>query len=265
MRNFIRIIAGVVFLLVCFGGYMYFKQEKFIFPGGELASDYKFEFSTPFEELFIETKDSETLNALHFKVSNPKGVLLYFHGNTGTLARWGEIASYFTELNYNVLVMDYRSYGKSTGVVNEKAMLEDTQLFYNYLLNQFTEDQIIVYGRSIGTSFATYVASKNKPRKLILETPFYNLNDLTKERFSLVPLYKLLKYKLPTNSFIVKVTCPIIIIHGTNDRVVPYSSGEKLSKEVPEEQLTFIKIPNGSHNNLIDFDSYQKEIKKILK
>lgn len=231
-------------------------QEKLIFLPSTLPVYYVYEFSEPFEEIFLKTSDGAELNALHFKTENPKGVILYFHGNAGNLSRWGKITSYFTYFNYDVLVMDYRTYGKSTGKINEKKMFEDTQLFYNYLKERYKEEEIIVYGRSLGTSFASFVASRNNPKKLILETPFFNLYDVAKDRFPFLPMKYLLNFKFPSNEFIKDVTCPVVIFQGTDDSVVPYESAEKLSKLIPKKNLTFITVPGGTHNNLINFTEY---------
>lgn len=243
---------------------LYFMQKKLIFLPTKLAQDYEYTFEEPFEELFLTAPDGAKLNAIHFTTENPKGIVLYFHGNAGDLSRWGEVTSYFTQFNYDVLVMDYRTYGKSTGKLSEKALFADAQLFYDHIKEDFPESEIILYGRSLGTSIASYIASENTPKMLLLEAPFYNMEDVAKSRFPILPVKKLLKYKFSTNLCIKKVGCPIVIFHGTNDDVVPISSGEKLSELILPEQLEFIKIPNGNHNNLKDFRSYSETIERIL-
>ncbi len=264
-----RILSVLVVFLVIIPialSFMYFKQNRIIFAATQLPADYLFSFDTPFKEVNLLTEDSVNLNGLHFKTENPKGVLYYLHGNTGNLERWGAIASYFTKFKYDVLVIDYRTYGKSTGIVNEQKMLNDTQLWYDYLLKTYAEEDIIVYGRSIGTGFATYTASHNNPKKVILETPYYNFKDLIKRRFKIVPfLSSIIKIKLLSNEYIKDISCPITIYHGTNDRIVPYESGKLLSKQVPSSQVDFITIPNGNHNDLRGFKQYQTSIAKVLK
>jgi hypothetical protein len=261
LKNGIFICVLVVILCV-FGITM--MQEKLIFLPTKLASDYTYQFSEPFEELFLETEDGARLNAVHFKIANPKGLILYYHGNAGDLSRWGQISSFFTKLDYDVLVMDYRTYGKSSGELSEENLLHDAQLFYEFALKKYTEDEIVVYGRSLGTTFATFVASKNNPRKLILETPFYNLKEAAKQRIPLFPVGFFLKYQFKTNEFIKEVDCPIVIFHGTDDTVVPYKSGKKLAKLVSPDKLTFITISGGDHNNLVDFDSYNRGIQEVM-
>ncbi|MFC7357292.1 alpha/beta hydrolase [Jejudonia soesokkakensis] len=244
---------------------LYNMQEKLIFLPTQLSENYVYNFDTPFTEFNLITTDGATLNALHFTTKNPKGLILYFHGNAGSLERWGAIASYFTKFEYDVIVMDYRTFGKSTGTLSEALLYEDSQLFYDYAKKHFSEDNIIVYGRSLGTALATFVASKNTPKQLLLETPFNNLTSVAQKRFFNLPLNFLMRYKFPSDELIKKVKCPITIIHGTSDSVVPYELGKKLSEEIPKEQLTFITITGGEHKNLIEFSAYGKAIQKALK
>ncbi len=243
---------------------LYFLQEKLLFFPTVLEQDFEFQFNHSFEELNFETDDGAKLNAIHFKVENPKGVILYFHGNAGDLSRWGTVAEYFVEKQYDVLIMDYRTYGKSTGKLSEAVFYTDAQLFYDYLKDNYEEDEITLYGRSLGTGIATYLASKNKPKQLILETPYYSIVDVAKDRFPIFPVGSLLKYKFLSYKFIQKVSCPITMFHGTNDRVVPYASAEKLFEVAPKPQTNFVTIEGGNHGDLINFDSYNYQIEKIL-
>lgn len=261
MKKVIFFTLSVVFLSTLG---LYVMQERLIFLATKLPQDYTYHFAEPFSEVFIETEDDARLNAIHFTVENPKGVILYFHGNAGDLSRWGEIASYFTHLQYDVLVMDYRTYGKSTGTLSEEKLYHDSQSWYNWLLYTYHEEQITVYGRSLGTAFATYVASENSPKRLLLETPFYNLEEAAQNRIPFLPLKYLLKYKFPSNEYIEAVTCLVTIFHGTSDSVVPFKSGKKLSKLVPEDNRTFITISEGEHNNLKSFKAYIEAVTKAL-
>ena len=258
------IVKVCVALYLLFGISLYMLQEKLLFLPTVLEQNYKYKFSYNFEEINLKTKDDATLNAIHFKTGNPKGVILYFHGNAGDLSRWGNITEFFVAKNYDVLVMDYRTYGKSVGRLSEQAFYDDADLFYNYLKKEYKEDKITLYGRSLGTGLATFLASKHNPKQLILETPYTSIAAVAKYRFPLFPVKLLLKYKFPSSTFIKKVTCPITIFHGTEDAVVSYKFGKELSEIPPKDQTTFIIIEGGNHNNLIDFDGYLKGINKVL-
>lgn len=242
---------------------LYFLQEKMLFLPTTLEQDYQYQFNYSFEELFFKIEEGATINALHFKPENPKGVILYFHGNAGDLSRWGNITEYFVAKNYDVLVMDYRNYGKSSGKLSEEAFYKDAQYCYNYLLKNYSEDKITLYGRSLGTGIASYLAKENSPKQIVLETPYHSIEDVAKHRFPIFPVKQLLKYRFPTYQYLKKVACPITIIHGTEDNVVPYSSAKKLS-EMKIDNLDFITIENGNHNNLVEFEDYHLAIDKVL-
>ncbi|MBT8324158.1 MAG: alpha/beta hydrolase [Winogradskyella sp.] len=262
-----RKLKGLLIILLSLylmlGSSLYFLQEKLIFRPTPLDQDFVYSFNHNFEELFFNTPDGATLNALHFKSLDPKGVILYFHGNAGNLARWGKITEYFVDLNYDVLVMDYRTYGKSTGKLSEQALYDDALLFYKFLIKSYDPSEIILYGRSLGTGLATKLASKVNINQLILETPFYSIEDVAKSRFPIFPVGSLLQYELPSYKYLNSVKCPVTIIHGTSDGVVPYESGLKLA-ESTNIPVKFVKIEGGSHNNLVSFNRYHETIKACL-
>ena len=243
---------------------LYFIQEKLIFLPTKLPVDFEYSFQYPFEEIFLTAEDGAVLNALHFKNNDPKGVILYFHGNAGDLSRWGQIATYFVEKSYDVVIMDYRTYGKSTGVLSEEALKKDSQLFYDYVLTKYGEDRLILYGRSLGTGLASFLASRNNPSQLILETPYYSMLDVAKERFPYLPLRFMLKYKMPSYEFLQTSKCPILIVHGTRDRIVPLRSGEKLYEALIDKMVTMVVVEGAAHNNLIEFNIYKEAIKRVL-
>ena len=259
-----RFVTVMLILYIMINASLYLLQDKILFRPTVLEQDYQFEFKHDFEEVFIKTDDA-VINAIHFKVENPKGVILYFHGNQGDLQRWGKITEYFVEKNYDVFVMDYRAYGKSVGELSEDVLYNDAELTYEYVKERYAESDITVYGRSLGTTFAAYVTSKNKPKQLILESPYYSMIDVAKSRFPLIPVKQFMNYEFPTFSFIDDITCDITILHGTSDKVVPFSSGEKFFKAAPKPTTKFISIEGARHNNLIDFETYHREIDTILR
>lgn len=261
LKKLAKILLGLYILSTLM---LYFFQEKLIFLPSKLPQDHTYSFAAPHEEFNIETSDGAVLNGLHFKNTNSKGVLLYFHGNAGDLSRWGEIALFFVEKQYDVVIMDYRTYGKSTGKLSPEVLFTDAQLFYDYTLQYYDESQISVYGRSLGTGIATELASRNTPKQLILETPFYSLLDVAQDMFPILPVSLFLKYKLPSFEFIQQVSCPITIFHGNSDSVVPYESGRKLYEAIPNANKSFIHIEGGDHNNLISFPEYHEGINSVL-
>lgn len=251
----------VIVILSCFVIYMF--QEKLIFLSEKLEKEYQFKFDVPFEEINLKTSDNETINGLYFTVENPKGAILFFHGNKGNLTRWGRIVQYFNQFKYNVFVIDYRGYGKSTGKYNEDKMYQDALLSYNFLKQKFPENKIVVYGRSLGTTFATKVASENNPKQLIIESPFYSLSNAVKYQFKF-GLKSILNYHFPTFSFIDKVQSPVLIFHGEEDKVTSPKDSEELSELIHHQNKKLIKIPEGTHHDLRNFPIYKTELQRAL-
>ena len=263
--NLLKIIFIVLFALYFLVGLaIYFFQEELIFLPEKLDKDFAYDFPFDFQEHFIEMADGASINALHFKADSSKGLILYFHGNAGSLRRWGEVVEPFVELGFDVLITDYRGYGKSTGKRTYKKMLADADQLYEFALGKTTEDRLILYGRSLGSSFASHLAGKNNPSKLILETPFLSLGDIANRVAPIYPPNYLLRFNFKNHESLKKAQCPIHIFHGTEDNVVPLQSGEELFQTLDPDQAQLIVVEGGGHNNLASFDRYQREIRNVL-
>ena len=191
-------------------------------------------------------------------------MIFYLHGNAGSLRSWGEIAKTFTDLNYDVFMLDYRGYGKSEGNISSQNQLyKDVQIVYDNLKTKYDENKIIVLGYSIGTGLATKLASSNQPKLLILQAPYYSLTDLMKHDYPIIPTF-ILKYKLETNEYIGNCKMPIVIFHGDKDEVVYYKSSVKLKKLIKANDRLIILQGQG-HNGITNNPNYIIEIKKILR
>ena len=167
VRKTFRVAAIFALTLYLFTAIMlYFFQEKLIFRPTQLPVDYTYEFEHEFEEFFLDSEDGAVLNTLYFKAQQPKGAILYYHGNAGDLQRWGNIVAYLVDLNYDVYIMDYRSYGKSTGRLNEQAMYKDAVIVLEHLRQFWPLERISVYGRSLGSTFGTFIASQFEVKQL---------------------------------------------------------------------------------------------------
>lgn len=244
---------------------LYKKQESLLFYPFPLPQDYEYKFDAAFDEINLTADDGAVLNALHFKQDNPKGVLLYYHGNAGSLRIWGEVGEYFAPLGWDVVIMDFRTFGKSTGKLSQKNLYEDAELFYEYTLKHYPEDKIVVYGRSLGTGIATNIASKRNPQRLILETPYWSILSMAKAHYPWLVYDALVKYPMRSHKFIQEVDCPIHILHGTADRVVPYEQGKELYESVAKKkEAEFITFKKGAHNNLKNFPLYRQSMVDIL-
>ena len=163
-----------------------------------------------------------------------------------------------------MILVDYRGFGKSTGKRSEKEMLNDMQFVYDDLKKKYPEYHLLVYGRSMGSGFATKIACDNKPRYLILDSPYYSFKKVVERFLPILPVKYILRYHLRTDKWIRKVNCHTYIIHGTKDWLIPISQSEKLQALRPSK-ITLIKIQGGGHNNLPKFNEYHNFIRDILK
>lgn len=167
----------------------------------------------------------------------------------------GKFAKDFVGKGFDFFILDYRGFGKSRGKRTEEILYSDLQQVYKWLAESYGEEKIVMYGRSLGSGLATRIASWNRRRLLILDSPYFSfLYDIRRYAF-LLPLKLLLKYQIRTDRFIKKVMCPIHIIHGNRDMLIPYKQSEMLKALVPEK-IILHTIPGGKHNNLPSYPLY---------
>jgi len=265
MPYWISTLLFVLAIYIAISIALYYLQDYVLFKPEKLPKNFQFDYENQeTKEYNLETRDGAVINGLRFfPKGESKGVVLYLKGNSKSIKGWGKFAVDFTRHGYNVLMVDYRGFGKSTGKRSQKAIKRDLQLVYNKLMEQTTEDRIILYGRSLGSGFATKLASMNNPKMLVLDAPYYSLTKVTARYMPFMPLSLLLKYPLPTYKWLKYVQCPIHIIHGTHDKLIPYKSSIKLSLINPK--LTKLHtVIEGGHKNLNNFESYHKMLDDIL-
>lgn len=257
---FLYILIGIIVLSVT----AYFLQEKFIFKPEKLGSDFRFVYDNPFEELFFDTAPGVRINGLHFFRPSPKGLVLYFHGNSRSIKGWARYARDFYRYEYDVVLIDYRGFGKSTGKRSEKDLIHDAQFVYDRLKERFSEQHILIYGRSIGSGIAAQLAAANNPRYLILDAPYYSFKKVVERFLPILPVTWVLRYHFRTDRWIRAVKCHTYILHGTKDRLIPIRQSEQLQAMNPT-RITLIRIHGGRHNNLPSFPEYHNFIRDILK
>ncbi len=253
------IIAGYIALAIL----VYFIQDKFIFKPEKLPQDFEYKYDAPFEELFFDIAPGICINGLHFYCKEPKGLILYFHGNSRSIKGWAKYAKDFYRYQYDVVLVDYRGFGKSTGKRSEKEMHADMQFVYDKMREKFNEHDLLVYGRSLGSGFAAKLAADNKPRYLILDAPYYSFLKVAERFVPILPHKWILRYHLHTDKWIRKVNCHTYILHGTKDWLIPIRHSEKLQQFNPHK-ITLIRIHGGGHNNLPSFPEYHNFIRDIL-
>lgn len=249
-------------LLEPFAAYL---QKKALFRPTTLPQDYAFSFDHPFEEVFLDTADGARLNLLHFPSdwAVRRGVVLYFHGNRHNLQRWGNLHVDFTQRGFDFVAPDYRGYGKSTGVPGERTYYEDSRLVYDWLRATYPANQITLYGRSLGTAMACYLAAHVRAKMVVLETPFDNIAGLVASHLGRADLPIRPAFIFPNDRHLRQSELPALLFHGTADRVVPYESALRLKASLKPGDV-FVTIPGGAHHNLREFAAYQDTLNAWL-
>lgn len=248
-------------------GYVLF-ENRLVFQGTLLPPGFQFNFSQKFEERWYDPAPGVRLNALYFRADSAprRGVVFYLHGNRDNLVRWGTYAPDFTRRGYDVLMVDYRGYGKSIGTITTEADFHaDLRFVYDRLRRDVPEDSLVVYGRSLGTGAATRLAAETHPRLLLLETPYSSMPAVFWSQVPLLPYDWLSRFQFRSDEWIARVHCPVHLFHGTADGLVPYHHSlhlrEKLGQK-PAEILT--TISGGGHKNLGEFPAYQAALDSCL-
>jgi len=259
--KWLKIIALVY---VVIGIALYFLQEKFIFHPKRLPADYQYRFDIPFREIDLAVTENKNLSIVQFTVPDSvrKGIVLYFHGNRQNINRYAQYAPLFTRNQYEVWMMDYPGFGKSTGRRSEKVLYDDALLLYKMALSKVSVEQIIIYGKSLGTGIAAQLASVRDCQRLILETPYYSMDALAKHYFFIYPVVPLTKYAFPTYRHFEYIKAPITIFHGTKDQVIPYKQAQWLAGLKPGTEL--VTLVKGKHNHLPDFPLFRLKLDSLL-
>lgn len=253
-------LVAISYALLC--GVLFLFQERLIFFPERDPPGTRYAFGAPAREMWLPV-DGATLHALWFRRSEPQGVVLYLHGNAGSLRSWGAVGPNLAARGYDVLIVDYRGYGQSMGEIRGEAQFHaDMAAVYTWVLERYPEEQVMLYGRSLGSALATRLAAEHNPRLLILESPFYSLEAIARQQFPWAPPF-LLTYPLRTWSWIGEVRAPVVIIHGTADEVVPFAEGERLARLI-RAPLRFVAVPSGSHNDLSAFPAYDEALDDAL-
>ena len=264
-KVFLRWLKIGVLLYSLIGIILYYLQEYFLFHPEKLDSNYAYHFDGPFEELKIPGNQTDTISLVKFFPvdSVRRGVVLYYHGNKQNIGRYARFAKNFTQHGYEVWMEDYPGFGKSRGKRTEDKLYEQAMQVWQMAKSKYGELNIILYGKSLGTGIASYVASQTDCKRLILETPYYSIPDLFKTYAPIYPAASMSVYQLPIYQFMEEVKMPVTIFHGTKDRVIPFFCAAKLIAELKPVDR-FIMIPGGTHHNLNEYPVMQRTLDSLL-
>ncbi|MEP7183064.1 MAG: alpha/beta fold hydrolase [Betaproteobacteria bacterium] len=235
-------------------GVLYVAQEHLIFRGIPLPADHRFYFDTRFEEVRIPVSGA-SLDALHFRQPDPRGLVFYLHGNAGNLETWTTGLDFYRQVNYDLFIFDYRGYGKSTGRIgSEDELNADVRAAWDSIAPAYRGKPIVVFGRSLGTGLAARLARDVDPALLVLVTPYTSLAAAAKRAYPLTPEW-LLRYPLRTDALIGDVRSPMLLLHGAQDTLIPLADSERLVT-LTRSPAELVVVPGAGHNDMHRFASY---------
>jgi hypothetical protein len=227
-----------------------FLERNFVFyPVKPLAYSPR-EWGMDYEDVYFATPDGVRLNAWLIIAAQDAPMALWYHGNAGNIADRVENARLLFDRGLSIFLVDYRGYGKSEGAPSEKGIYIDGQASYDYLISKkvTTPEQLIIFGRSLGTAVATHVASRNKCAGVILESAITNMADMARVHYPVIPGLGGLKHKFNSIDRIPLVKAPVLFFHGDMDDIVPYELGRKLFEAATSEK-EFYTILGANHND----------------
>lgn len=244
MKLFALIIAVPVFL---FFSIRFLEHSSLYFPFRTIEATPQ-DIGLRYEELEVLTEDGVRLSAWFIPSERSRAVLLFSHGNGGNISHRLEKIMILNRLGLDILIFDYRGYGKSTGSTNEKGIYIDAETIYDYLVNEkhVPPWKIIGYGESLGSPVIIELASRRSMAGVIIEEAFTSVREMARVHFPFIPT-SLLKSRYDTLEKIRDIKIPKLIFHSLNDEIVPFEQGKRIFEAAPEPK-DFVEL-RGGHND----------------
>lgn len=227
---------------------IFFPDQTFIIPEKQLGKNIKHHF--------INTEDNKKIELLHFKsIQATQQLVIYFHGNAGNLYQRIDGMTRISQMQTDVILLGYRGYGLSEGKASEKGINLDGKAVIDFALNKlgYLESNITIIGRSIGSTVAVKVSQNRQFKQLILISPLTSATQMAAEKMPIMQWF--VKGELDNLSSLQNVDIPLIIIHGSEDKVIPFAMGQKLFDSYKGEK-NLISIQEAGHNNLQQYSEY---------
>lgn len=265
-------MKGIVkYLLLAYlvlGGLYYFYQQSLYFHPKKLDEKHRFSFAAqqPHSTVQLPFDSATVIDVVKFLPADvqPKGVVLFFHGNRKNVEHYARYAPYFTSLGYECWMPDYPGFGRSTGETNVAVLKELSMQLYKLALTQYAADSIVLYGKSLGSGIAAYLATKRDCKLLMLETPYASLSALTQEFLFMYPVPVLMQDDLTTKDYLENIAAPVVLWHGTHDELIPMSEAATLLPRLKPHDV-FYMIPGANHNDIAASPLYKHSIDSALR
>ena len=226
----LRLLGIAALAYAAFALLLFLMQERMLFlPTGEL-------WATParaglaFEEVWLDTADGERLHAWWVPHPEARATVLFSHGNAGNISHRLESLELFNELGVNVLIYDYRGYGRSTGRPGEAGLYLDGETALDWLENSrgLRPERVFQFGRSMGAAVAARLAERRGARCLVVESAFTSVPDRGAELYWWLPVRWLARIEMDTRRAVADSSAPVLVVHSRDDEIVPFAHGRRL-------------------------------------
>lgn len=245
---------------------VYFRQSSLIYhPVRDLSATPQ-HIGLSFEDVELLTEDELRLHGWFIASENARGTVLFFHGNAGNISHRLDSIAIFNRMNLNVFIFDYRGYGQSQGRATEEGSYRDAEAAWSYLTGRrgIEAANVIVFGRSLGSSVAAWLASRHRPAALILESGFSSVTSMAQRLYPFLPVKWLTKFDYDTRSYVSTIACPLLVVHSKNDEIIPYAEGRQVFDAAPADKQ-FLDI-RGGHNDgfLVSGQAYIENLSAFI-
>jgi fermentation-respiration switch protein FrsA (DUF1100 family) len=228
---------------------MYLQQPRMVFFPSRAQAGTPADWGLRYEDLRFDTDDGVSLHGWYIPAAGARQVVLFLHGNAGNISHRGESLEIFHRLGVNVLIFDYRGYGRSGGAPSEAGLYRDAGAAWRYLTEIRGVDpaDILIFGRSLGGAVAARLASRVPAGGVILESTFSSARDLAHSVFPLLGRLVVLRYDFDSVRALAGVRSPVLVLHSRDDEIVPFALGRRLYQSAPEPKR-FVEL-RGDHNS----------------
>lgn len=240
---------------------LWLKQEALLFHPVPLPADTRLATAPDVHERTVDVPGAR-LSVLELRLPEPRGVVLFLHGNSDNLQSWFVNLDFYRRAGFDLVMPDYRGFGKSTGRIESEAQLHaDVLAVWRDVAPRYAGRRHVIYGRSLGTGLAAELAAQVDPDLTVLVSPYASIEGLAREHYPWLPP-QALRYPLRTDLAVERIHGPLLLLHGDQDEVIPFAQSELLQAHAPAARL--VRIADAGHNDIHKFETYQQALAGAL-
>ena len=243
----LAVYVGLALLLFLFQSRLVFYPQM-----DRTLSTTPAQIGLSFEEVNLKAADGVALHGWYVPAAEPRGTILFMHGNAGNISHRLDYVAMFHRLGYNTLIFDYRGYGNSSGSPSEQGTYLDAESAWAYVTQIKHEPacRIALLGESLGGAVAAQLATKHRPAALVLASSFTSVPDLGQQLYPYLPVRWLAHIRYDTRAYLQQAHVPLLVAHSPQDEIIPYAHGQALFAAARAPK-TFLELAGGHNDGFI--------------